>query len=249
MTMFETFVYYFNWLVIYGSVVGLAALGVACYFKGIDHVVRAFCRRHPFITIPLFLVTTAYGGVKFFRYLKIPRTDPDVQNIVDHGSYITNDCAYISFNTVGLPPDAPILVAYAPPEATNESQVVTVADLTLTQWRVQFPGKDGADVTARFAWNTSLGDRADEYQWYLYTTWTPAPSVHTNGVLNCYGIKVGDIGGVLKRTVLIENGRILSPDEILGDFEDSKDAILDAETYEGEERKPYELEEYFDINR
>ena len=249
MTMFETFVYYFNWLVIYGSVVGLAALGVACYFKGIDYVVRAFCRRHPFITIPLFLVTTAYGGVKFYRFLNIPRTDPDVQNIVDHGSYITNDCAYISFNTVGLPPDAHILVAYAPPEATNESQVVTVADLTLAQWRVQFPGKDGADVTARFAWDTSLGDRADEYQWYLYTVWTPAPSVHTNGVLNCYGIQLDNIGGVLKRTILIENVRILSPDEILGDFEDSKDAILDAETYEGEERKPYELEEYFDINR
>lgn len=249
MTMFETFVYYFNWLVIYGSAIGLSALGVACYFKGIDYVVRAFCRRHPFITIPLCLVTTAYGGVKFYRYLNIPRTDPDVQNIVDHGSYITNDCAYISFNTVGLPPDAPIIVAYAPPEATNESQVITVAALTLSQWLVQFPGKDGADVTARFAWDTALGDRADEYQWYLYTTWTPAPSVHTNGVLNCYGIKIDNLGGVLKRTVLIENGRILSPDEILGDFEDSKGAILDAETYEGEERKPYELEEYFDINR
>ena len=230
MTVFETFVYYFNWLVIYGSVIGLAALGVACYFKGIDHVVRAFGKRHPFITIPLFLVTTSYGGVKFYRYLKIPRTDPDVQNIVDHGSYITNDCAYISFNTVGLPPDAPILVAYAPADATNESQVVTVADLTLAEWLVQFPGEDGADVTARFAWDTSLGDRADEYQWYLYTTWTPAPSVHTNGVLNCYGIKLDNLGGVLKRTVLIENGRIISPDKILGDFEDSKDAILDAET-------------------
>ena len=194
-------------------------------------------------------MTTAYGAVKFYRYLKIPRTDPDVQNIVDHGSYITNDCAYISFNTVGLPPDAHILVAYAPPEATNESQVVTIADLTLAQWKVQFPGKDGADVTARFAWDTSLGDRADEYQWYLYTVWTPTPSVHTNGVLNCYGIKLDNLGGVLKRTILIENVRILSPDEILGDFEDSKDAILDAETYEGEERLPYELEEYFDINR
>ena len=152
MTMLETFVYCFNWLVIYGSVVGLAALGVACYFKGIDYVVRAFCRRHPFILVPLCLVTTAYGAVKFYRYLKIPRTDPDMQNIVDHGSYVTNDFAHVSFGTVGLPSDAPILVAYAPADATNESQVVTVADLTLAEWLVQFPGEDGADVTARFAW-------------------------------------------------------------------------------------------------
>ena len=197
-------------------------------------------------------VATYYGGAKFISETKrvnFPRTDPDVQHIVDHGSYVTNDCAYISFSTIALPYDALIVVAYAPPEATNESQVITVAALTLSQWLVQFPGKDGADVTARFAWDTDWGDKASDYAWYCYTTWTPAPSVHTNGVLNCYGIKIDNLGGVLKRTVLIEYGRILSPDEILGDFEDSKGAILDAETYEGEERKPYELEEYFDINR
>ena len=193
-------------------------------------------------------IATYYGGAKSIK-VTFPRTDPDVQHIVDHGSYVTNDCAYISFSAVALPSDAPILVAYAPPEAMEESQVITVASLTLSQWMTQFPGEDGADVTARFAWDTDWGDKASDYVWYCYTTWTPAPSVHTNGVLNCYGIKIDNLGGVLKRTVLIENGRILSPDEILGDFEDGKDAILDAETYEGEERKPYELEEYFDINR
>ena len=197
-------------------------------------------------------VATYYGGAKFISETKrvnFPRTDPDAQHIVDRGSYVTNDCAYISFSTIALPPDALILVAYAPPDATNESQVVTVAALTRSQWLMQFPGKDGADATARFAWDTAWGDKATDYVWYCYTTWTPAPSVYTNGVLNCYGIKIDNLGGVLKRTVLIENGRILSPDEILGDFEDSKGAILDAETYEGVERKPYELEEYFDINR
>lgn len=197
-------------------------------------------------------VATYYGGAKFISETKrvnFPRTNPDVQHIVDCGSYVTNDCAYISFSTIALPYDALIVVAYAPPEATNESQVITVAAITLSQWLVQFPGKDGADVTAWFAWDVDWGDKATDYTWYCYTTWTPAPSVHTNGVLNCYGIKIDNIGGVLKRTVLIENGCILSPDEILGDFEDSKRAIIDAETYEGEERKPYELEEYFDINR
>ncbi|MBO5705554.1 MAG: hypothetical protein J6S05_00890 [Bacteroidaceae bacterium] len=196
-------------------------------------------------------VATYYGGAKFISETKrvnFPRTDPDVQHIVDHGSYVTNDCAYISFSTIALPSDALIIVAYAPPDATNESQVVTVAALTRSQWLMQFPGKDGADATARFAWDTAWGDKATDYVWYCYTTWAPAPSVHTNGVLNCYGIKVSNLG-ILKRTVLIENGRILSPDEILGDFEDSKNAILNAETYEGVERKPYELEEYFDINR
>lgn len=249
MTMLETFLHYFNLTVIYGSVAMLLALGAACYLYGIDHMVRAFMRTgHGRMLMSLCTVTTAYAAVKFFRSVQFPRTDPDVQYIIDAGSYVTDDCAYIAFSVVALPSDARVLVAYAPPDATNESQVVTVADLTFAQWLMQFPGNDGAMVAAQFEWDTAWGDYADSYQWYCYTTWTPAPSVHTNGVLTCYGIRVGDMGGVLKRTVLIENGRILSPDEILGDFEDGKDAILDAETYEGEERLPYEHEEYFDIN-
>ena len=38
-------------------------------------------------------VATYYGGAKFVSKVNFPRTDPDVQHIVDHGSYVTNDWA------------------------------------------------------------------------------------------------------------------------------------------------------------
>lgn len=239
--MIDAFLTYCPIVVMWLSITVMIMLGISVYFYGLDYTVRRFLRNHPWVSIPMLMVTTAYGGTKLYHMLNFPRTDPDVAYIIDAGSYATNDHVLVSFRTVALPPDARIILGYAPADATNETQFVVYADLTLAEWRSLLP--------ARFDWGGQWGDRADNYRWYIFTLWTPAPSVHTNGVLNCYGMKLDDIGGVLKRTVLIENGSILSPDEILGDFEDSKGAILDAETYEGEERKPYELEEYFDINR
>ena len=189
------------------------------------------------------VVATYYGGAKFYSRVNVPRTDADVQYLVDAGSYVTNDHAYVAFNAYGLPSDAPVIVGYAPGDATNESQFVPMVDLTLTEWHTQFPGS-GCHVAARIEWPTSLGDRADQYQWYLYTTYTPAPSVHTNGVLNCYGMRCS-IGGVPKRTVVIEDAEITYPPEELGDFTDTLTPALNA-TETTTERKPYELEEYFD---
>lgn len=187
-------------------------------------------------------IATFYGGAKYYPKVNIPRTDADVQYLVDAGSYITNDYAYIAFSAYGLPGDARIIVGYASDDATNETQFITMVDLTLTEWRTRFSGVPGL-VEARIEWDTSWGDRADQYKWYLYTTYTPAPSVHTNGVLNCYGI-VCPIGGVPKRTVVIANDEIVYPPEELGDFSDMLTPALNAEETTTE-RKPYELEEYF----
>lgn len=201
--------------------------------------------RHP-IFIAMCTVATFYGGAKFYRSVSIPRTDADMQYLYDNGSHVTNDHAYISFTAIGLPADARILVAYAPPEASNETQVVTAVDMTLSEWMASH------DCKLRYEWNTSWGDTAWEYKWYLYTTWVKPPSVHTNGVLNCYGIAaVKDAVGVPKGTLVVEGGKMSYPEEQLRwfDEEDVVDSILDAEIYEGEERLPYELEDYFDINR
>ena len=200
--------------------------------------------RHP-IFIAMCTVATFYGGAKFYRNISIPRTDADMQYLYDNGSYVTNDHAYISFTAIGLPADAHVLVAYAPPDASNETQVVTAVDMTLSEWMASH------DCKLRYEWNTSWGDTAWEYKWYLYTTWVKPPSVHTNGVLNCYGIAaVPEKVGVPKGTLLLEGGDLIYPHGLLeGNFKDAVPHVLDAETYEGEERLPYELEDYFDINR
>lgn len=199
--------------------------------------------RHP-IFIAMCVVATFYGGAKFISKVQIPRTDPDMQHLYDNGSYVTNDHAYISFKAIGLPSDALVIVAYAPPDATNESQVVTMASMTLSEWMASY------DCKLRFDWDTSWGDRADQYQWYLYTTWVKPPSVHTNGVLNCFGIAPVEGVGVPKGTLVIEGGRLTYPHGILeGGFTDAIPLVIDAEIYEGEEKLPYELEDYFDIDR
>lgn len=203
--------------------------------------------RHPMF-IAMCVVATYYGGAKFYPKVNIPRTDPDAQYIYDSGSYVTNDHAYISFSTLFLPDDADIIVAYAPEWASNETQVVTLDSMTLARWKQ-------INCRKRYDWDLDWGDRADEYRWYLYTTWAPAPAVHTNGVLNCYGIAVrtdqgsGRWEGVTKRTVVVEDRDIISPDDEFWDFEYEHEEIQNAPVYGGEGRPPRELEEYFDINR
>ena len=199
--------------------------------------------RHP-IFIVMSTVATLYGGAKLCYNINIPRTDADVSYLFDNGSYVTNNHAYISFTAIGLPADARVLVAYAPPGASNETQVVVVVDMSLSEWVARY------DCKLRYEWDTSWGDAAWEYRWYLYTTWVKPPSVHTNGVLNCYGIAVKDTVGVLKGTLVIEDRELTYPHGFLeGNFKDAVPYVLDAEIYEGEERLPYELEDYFDISR
>lgn len=200
--------------------------------------------RHP-IFIAMCTVATFYGGAKFYRSISIPRTDADTQYLYDNGSYVTNDHTYISFTAIGLPADARILVAYAPPEASNETQVVVKTDMPLSEWMASH------DCKLVIPWDTSWGDAAWDYKWYLYTTWVKPPLVHTNGVLNCYGIAAvpGKVG-VPKGTLLLEGSNLVYPHGLLeGDFKDAVPLVLDAEIYEGEERLPYELEGYFDITR
>ena len=199
--------------------------------------------RHP-IFIVMSTVATLYGGAKFYQTVNIPRTDADTQYLYDNGSYVTNDHAYISFTAVGLPADARVIVAYAPEWASNETQVVIAIDMSLSEWMASY------NCRLRYEWNTSWGDAAWDYKWYLYTTWVKPPSVHTNGVLNCFGIAAPGSAGVLKGAVLVEDGALVYPHGILeGGMQSVVPPVLDAEIYEGEERLPYELEDYFDINR
>ena len=231
--------------VLYVCVTALVLLGIGYYFYAVDFAVRNFLTGTGGGVIMLLLAALGwyYAGMSCNHgKIKIPRTDPDAQYIYDGGSYVTNDHAYVSFSTILLPDDAEIIVAYAPDWASNETQVVKLDSMTLAQWKA-------IGCQKRYDWDLSWGDKANDYQWYLYTTWAPAPTVHTNGVLNCYGIATGEWTGVTKRTIVVEDGAIVSPDDEFWDFEDELEEIQNAPVYGGEERKPYELEKYFDINR
>ena len=108
-----------------------------------------------------------YGGSKGTRQVNFPRTDMSVAYLVDAGSYVTNDLVHVAFTSYLIPQDAPIFLSYWPDGSTNEEDMVTAYEATLAD----FPNP------LDFAFETAISNR-----WYCYTTWTPGPVVHTNGV-------------------------------------------------------------------
>lgn len=110
-----------------------------------------------------------YGGSKgvYTRPVSFPRTDIEVAYLVDAGSYVTNDLVHVAFNSYLIPSSAPIVLAYCPDGSTNEEDIVTAYEASLAD----FPNP------LDFAFENAISNR-----WYCYTTWTPGPAVHTNGV-------------------------------------------------------------------
>lgn len=110
-----------------------------------------------------------YGGSKGFytRPVSFPRTDIEVAYLVDAGSYVTNDLVHVAFNSYLIPSSASIVLAYCPDGSTNEEDIVTAYEATLAD----FPNP------LDFAFENAISNR-----WYCYTTWTPGPVIHTNGV-------------------------------------------------------------------
>lgn len=102
-----------------------------------------------------------------YHAISFPRTDPDQQYLYDSGSYVSNDVVRLSFEpSVVLPQSAMIYLDYIPNSDTN-SPAITYTNATLAT----FPRP--LDFTFPNAFSNA---------WFCYTTWTPGPSVHTNGI-------------------------------------------------------------------
>ena len=108
-----------------------------------------------------------YGGGKGTRQVSFPRTDMSVAYLVDAGSYVTNGLVHVAFTSYLIPQDAPIILSYWPDGSTNEEDMVTAYEATLAN----FPNP------LDLPFENAISNR-----WYCYTTWTPGPAVHTNGV-------------------------------------------------------------------
>ncbi len=109
-----------------------------------------------------------YGSTKGTGTVAYPRTNADVQYFTDKGSYVTNDYVHIDFDTVVVPASANFFGACRELSKSNDTDWVEF--YTNTVGGVNPP----ADIP--FA-------NATNFNFLFYTDWTPAPSVHTNGVL------------------------------------------------------------------
>ena len=142
----------------------------------------------------------AYHGMTkaYTSRVNFPRTDPEVAYLVDNGSYVSNDVVHVDFNTFLIPGDAPITLAYWPNESTNEADFVELFTYNLSAWP--------RPLDLEF-------ENAISNRWYCYTTWTPGPAAHTNGVFQqvWMSYRRENRNAIPIRTIIIEDGEQIAP--------------------------------------
>ena len=225
----------FERLLLIGSLACLSALWAVMlirfatgYLKKVQKPILAFM-----------ILMCAYAGVKHSYVVNLFNPDAEVKNIYDYGSYVTNSYVHLEFMTIGLPVDAPIIFGYLPDGSTNEADFVTVKNLTRYEWENLYENDEGI-ISTDISWPHD--GEATQQRWYLGTTYVAPPSVHTNGVLSCYGLKTLDGNALPKKTLVIEYSFLTYPPRQMGTYYDSVHDALNAEEFEGE-RIPYELEQ------
>lgn len=99
--------------------------------------------------------------------ITFPRTDADIAYLSDRGSYVTNDFVHVDFARVVAPDSAHVFFDYRQVDQTNDTDWTTLVNSTFAEFSVP--------TNVPFA-------NATNYDWMVYTTWTPGPAVLTNGV-------------------------------------------------------------------
>lgn len=156
--------------------------------------------------IGLALVATIYGGTKGpSARVVYPVTDSGVKYLTDTGSYVTNDHIYISFARTAVPASAALFIDRCNIYTTN-MMADTENFLTTTFEKFSVPA-------------TIPCPNATNWNWYVYTDWTPGPTVQTNGVWEVIWMTDRKGRGYIipARTAIIENGERISPDPAIID--------------------------------
>lgn len=113
------------------------------------------------------VLAVLYAGAKHGS-VSFPYTDPETRYLYDAGSYVTNGLVHLAFIRSPIVPASAKLYGYARPAgSTNDADWVQMLDTTFA--RLTPP----ADIP--FA-----GAETNDFQ--FFTTWTPGPVAHTNGV-------------------------------------------------------------------
>ena len=123
----------------------------------------------------------------------------DTVYLIDNGSYVSNNLVHISFVTRLLPDSAMIFLDYIPKDAEpNAENYSTFKAMTSAEWP--------RDVDFEF-------EGARSNKWVMYTTYTPGPVVHTNGVAVAEFLKAQkyDNVAVPKRSTIWQDGKMLWP--------------------------------------
>lgn len=109
------------------------------------------------------------GGAKhMIGHVEFPYTDAEQRYLFDAGSYVTNDFVHVAFTRSALLPlTADFLGFVRPCESTNDADWVCFLESNFAEF--------SSPSNIPFA-----GAISNDFQ--FFTTWTPGPVVHTNGV-------------------------------------------------------------------
>lgn len=153
-------------------------------------------RLNTILFLILCVVATIYGGRK--GRVTYPRIDPVVAYLADAGSYVTNDLVHVSFTRVIVPDTASLFIDRREVAATNDPNAwINHVTSTFAQFTVP------QDV---------LFENATNWDWIVYTDWTPGPSVVTNGVWHAFwGVDQRQGRYFIPiRTAVRENGNVIA---------------------------------------
>lgn len=134
------------------------------------------------------------------------QTDPEIKYLIDKGSWVSNNVVHLEFQTYLLPRSAPLFLDYIskaePPDSNNFTTHLSGTVESLTA----LPEADLHVIEFEF-------ENAISNRWVFYTTYTPGPNVHTNGVAVAEFIKATkyDNVAVPKRSTIWENGKRIYP--------------------------------------
>lgn len=119
------------------------------------------------LAVAAIALATMYGGAKTGT-VTYPYTDPEIRYLFDAGSYVTNDYVHVEFTRSAVVPDsADFLGYYRSAESTNDEDWVEFLATTFAEFHSPSNVPFAGALTNSFA---------------FFTTYTPGPVVHTNGV-------------------------------------------------------------------
>ncbi len=122
---------------------------------------------------------TMYGGSKgFVGSVTFEQTDPEVWYLRDAGSAVSNDYVHIAFTKNVIVPDSAFVYVDALESCyTNASDW---AEHAIQVWGAPI-GETGTLADGVRSFDIPF-DNATNYNFLVYTDWTPGPVTHTNGV-------------------------------------------------------------------
>lgn len=149
----------------------LASLLVRCLWTRIC-AWTSWCKRHGLkaCIVALFACGVAWHGMtkQTTGRVSFPYTDVETRYIFDAGSYVSNDCVHVAFTRSVVVPDSADFLGYVRPcGSTNDSDWVQFLDTTFAAFH--------SPSNVPYA-----GAQTNDFQ--FFTTYTPGPVVHTNGV-------------------------------------------------------------------